>query len=463
MTPVLKLNFAIQPLPTSPAVVTTLYQHDKVEMVSEKTSLSKGKLFSKDAPVITSTPPIAPITPPTTDNDQTINLIAVIAAMMTAVQSMELFISELMSTITGLESKMQSEAATANAYCEKQAIAKQAEADEKAEKAGKLGDVMKIVGYVAAAVICIASVGTLSAVSALIIIAITVADTCGALQDAVNALLKACKVDPDSTLGAILSAFIKIVIIIAATGGTGAAEEASSASEAGAKAGTEAGSSGSSSAAADASNEVADASQSAIQNAKAPEEATAAAKAAKDSNVSIARRLAFSNTFGSLNPLGDIGDAIARAANHGKKDDAIEGWINMATAIISSLIGMAAMFSAIQAAENTGSALDKALDNPQTLAKITKGLSNLSLALNLAAAGIQIDIGSIKMEQGQDEKDLGKLQGTSDEIKSLNEMFQTIALDQQKWMKQNTALDKQLSDSFEYAEFANFAQVQLHG
>ncbi len=446
------MTTAINQSPTAANQTLALLNNLQAEIQAQATSpaapASKGKLLSKDAPTIN---PITPITPPPAGND-TVNLIAIIAAMMAAVQAMELCISHLMSTATSCESTMSIDAAKASEESQEKNIQKTQDAEEKAKEAAKRSGIMKIFGYIAAALTCVVSFGTLSVVAALMIAAIVVLDTLGLLQKGIDACLTGMGVDPDSVLGKILSVVIKIAIIIIATKGTGAAEEAASS-------GAEAGTSTASSTATETSEiemqSMGDAAEEAEEAGADSAEDSSTTEKAAPGNKALAQRIQFAGMFGSLNPLGDLCVVFERAIL-GHKDKDAEAWIQMATAIVSALIGMAAMFSAPEAA-------GKGLSDPVVMGKITNATMKLSVLINLVASGLGIDVGVLKIQQGQIEKELGPLKAISDELKALVEMLQSISQDQQQWMKQNNATDKELSDSFNYDEFANFAQVQLHG
>jgi len=194
----------------------------------------------------------------------------------------------------------------------------------------------------------------------------------------------------------------------------------------------------------------------------APETTESTEEATTTSKATLAGKLAGTNAFASLNPIGDFAIFISRVTGATKKGDGNEAWIDMATGIATSLLSMAAMFSAVKGAANSATAIGKAVDDPAVMTKMTNQINNLILAMNAVSAGLGINVGVLKIEQGQKELELGKLKAVATEIKALTDFFQSLVQDEQKWVKQNNEMDKQLSQSFEYDEFANFSQVSLH-
>ena len=116
----------------------------------KKTASSTGKI-AQFAPTQSNISPITPITPPASKQD----LIDLIAAMMVAVQAMEVCLSKLMTIINTAEASMRTDTANAMAYSETQNIAAAGEAAKKAASAEETSGVMKILGYIAAAIVCL--------------------------------------------------------------------------------------------------------------------------------------------------------------------------------------------------------------------------------------------------------------------------------------------------------------------
>jgi hypothetical protein len=441
-------------------------------------NLLKGALATiagkgAQAPATTETKAASPITPITPADQNKLNLIAMIALMMTVIQGMEILINKLMATASKCENAMMLDASHANVASEKSniALAEQQYQDEEAAK--RRSGIMKILGYIAAALVCVVSIGTMTAVAALLVVAVVIVDQLGLLDKGVNAMLKGMGVDPDSTLGKVLGGIIKLIIMILAAVATGGA----AAAETGAEAGEEAGASAATSTTAAATDngaeiEMTDLSQNAEEaaddgaaessEASKASDASKAAKNPKWEAAKFAAKVQVSGMLGSLDPLSDFAVAIKRAAVGGK-DDTTEQWITMVSQIVEALAGMALMFTSIQSAENNAGAFSKLTDNAQTIAKIKTGLMTLTSALDISSAALGIDVGTIKLDKADIENQIADVKEVTTELKTLVEMLQSIAQDQQKWMKQNSDLDKQLNDSFQYDEFSSFASVQLHG
>ena len=291
-------------------------------------------------------------------------------------------------------------------------------------------------------------------------IAITIADATGYLSKGIDAALEGMGVSKDSTLEKALDLGIKLIImilIIVATAGAAAPAEASEAASLGsdgARAGADAADAGAG--AADAGAGTADA------GADATEESGSASKAADASNAAktrIAGRMLAANVFASTNPLADLCVLVERAIHKGEANADEEQWIQMTTAIISAIMGMAATFSA----GNAMASLTSETSSAGNVGKAITALNKLSALLNLASAGLGGYVADLTYQKAQAEKLEGQLTETNDELKALVAALKGLTDETHQWMKQITATDTTLTNSMEYDEFQNFAHVQLHG
>jgi hypothetical protein len=327
---------------------------------------------------------------------------------------------------------------------------------QKAEQAAKESGIMKIFGYVAAAVITIITAGTMSALAALLVVAVTVVDELGYLEQGVDALVTATGTSDDSTAGKFLSAGLKIlvtVILCAMTAGAAGIEEGS---EQGATMATK-------EAAESTATTVAD--DSSVAATGVANDAKKAEKAAKDIQSAkqwFAGKMQFTNLFGTLNPLGDLAIGIKRASSGGKDDDT-ENWISMGTMIASTIIGMGLMYNAMNGLEKcaNGGFLTKVFDDSKMLSAVLRNLTRLSSLLNMVGAGLQMHVGYLTYQKGEIENQMAPIIGGTTQFDQMSAMCQADMQNNQSWIKDNGDNNEELGKTFQYDEFSNFAKVQM--